>query len=378
MEKRDAQRLLKGNGTTFSPAEWSILKTVLMSERAPDLPTFAAHCEHDAGRVVKLLTGNALCSWTRYACPSFLDTPEDVRKVLNRAADYEFAACAQRKAALYELDRMAGERGDQPIIIKGAANALAFYEKESLRPSGDVDVFLPDEAIGYYVPAPAATAEETVSHAPVAYHLPVFRVAGYPVELHRFFLSESQWGSYEDLAEGSLPLKGFVNLRRPDVRAAFTIALLHFARHIGGFTFDLLDMLNLSRADGFDIEQAAALWREKGLVDLVLPGLTVLDTLTPVVSDATWRALFDSLSRRKRREVLVGLRLLSGRRLVKLRREWFGSRLARGRFIERLTQRFLGSTAATQHLTGLSPKRPLFWFLHCVGLPLKRVLVFWK
>jgi hypothetical protein len=34
---------------------------------------------------------------------------------------------------------------------------------------------------------------------------------------------------------------------------------------------------------------------------------------------------------------------------------------------------FLGTRAATQRLTGRSPRDPRFWFAHCIGLPVRRI-----
>lgn len=378
MDKRDAQALLRGNGTTFSAVEWDILRAVMTAEAAASSPALAEHCQRNPDLVVKLLAGNALCSWALHTCPSLRDAPEGVQATLNRVGQYEFAACAQRKAALCLLDALAGEQGFRPLIIKGAANALLYYPKESLRPSGDVDLVMPDDATAHWFAAHADAVADDVVHEPVDYHLPELRLAGYPVETHRFFLSPRQWGGYEDLAGGAAPLVGFDNLWRPDTTVAFTLALLHFARHIGGFVFDALDVAQICNAHDFDLEKTAAFWQSEELVDLILPGLTVVDTMVPVIPDELWQALFESLSRRKQREVVFGLRLLGSRRWVKLRREWFGACLTRQPFAARLSHRFFGSKTSTKRLTGLEPTQARFWFLHFIVLPVKRVLGSWK
>ena len=147
MDKHAAQRLLKQNGTGFPLAEWFVLKSLITAETNPALPTLAEHVQRDPGCVLKVLTGNALCGWALHACPSLRDAPDNIRAAIEKAAQYEFGACAQRKMALYELDRWTGQRGGLPLVIKGAANALVFYEKESARPSRDIDIVMEPDAI---------------------------------------------------------------------------------------------------------------------------------------------------------------------------------------------------------------------------------------
>lgn len=377
MEKSEAQQLLNRTGSAFTTDEWRILKSLLTAETDPTLPALAEYSSRNAGLLKSVLTRRALCTWALHACPSLREAPEDVRAVLTRAAEYEFAACAQRKVAMHQLEQLAGQHGCAPLIIKGAANALLYYEKESLRPSSDIDIVMPIEAMAEcfrdWASLPLATAP------PEAWvHPPPFRVAGYPVELHACFISPGLWGRPGDLDTNSRLLRGHTHLRTPGTAEAFTLALLHFTRHFGGFTFDLLDMTRLLSSRELDGERAAALWRQHGIVHLVLPGLTVLDTIAPAISDAAWHELFHALPRARQREVTHGIRLLATRRFTKLRKEWFNARFQPPSFSHRAARLFLGSKALTRERCGRTPRHPLFWYFHLLHLPLKRIASLWK
>jgi len=166
-------------------------------------------------------------------------------------------------------------------------------------------------------------------------------------------------------------LAGFSHLRRASCDAAFTVALLHIALHTHrGGGFDLLDLLQMVRAPEFSLRRAAALWRRHNLVHLVLPPLTVLDTLCPVVPDDVWVGLFSDLS------LLDQLLLRSG--WGTLRRRSFLASLHGQSLMELLVEGLLGTREITQNRTGCTPRQPLFWFHHLLGLPVKRTLKFWR
>lgn len=377
MDKHAAQRLLRGNGTRYTPAEWGLLKSVITAETDSSLPSAAEHARRDSNRVVRILTDNALCTWALHACPSLCEVDGEIRSAIERSAQFEFGACAQRKFALLELDRLAVAGGCQPIVIKGPANALVYYSKESSRPSRDIDIVVESADTARCLGIAFQDLSDT-NEIPTWGDVGKSRVAGYNVEAHAFFISAVRWGTYHDLIDGSQPLPGCSALRYPNPAAAFTIALLHFAHHFGSTSFDLLDMGRMLQTGQIDIPTLTALWRKYDLVDLVLPGLTVLDTVIPCITPDDWSRLFQGLSFRKRQETLISLRLLGARRLTKFRDEWFNSRFTPPSFARRMLRRFFGSAATTQQLTGLHPRHPLFWAAHLLYLPVKRILFLWK
>ena len=377
MDQCKLRQRLRRHCTGFNPDEWPILVSLFAADDRSLDPTLAEHCERDPMQVARVLAGRGVAGWAMQACPDLRKAPEPLCAALLQAAQYELATCAQRKMALYELDALARDRQCELIIVKGAANATAFYDKEAFRPSCDIDIIMPVEAMAHCfqdrtaIPPSDAPQEQW-------FQLPEFRMAGYPVEVHGFLIAPSQWGTYADLAENSLPLAGFSCLKRPDAQAAFTIALLHFMHHEGGFFFDFLDVMHIARSAEFRMDKAVELWKTKGIVHLVLPGLAVANSLTPILSGAEWQTLFDSLDHTKQREAIIAIRLLPCRRLTKLRQLWFRSILSGPSFLQQVSRSLLGTREVTQELTGLPPGHPLFWLLHCFGLPMKRIASFWK
>lgn len=372
-----ARERLRINGycAGFTPAEWVLLKP-LIAEEAPET-SLVEQARRDPEYVAKVLLGRGVCGLVLHTVPEFNDLPDSLWEIVCAGAQREFYTCALRKSTLSILDILAGEHDCGVIVVKGSANAVTYYEKESLRVSLDIDLIMEEPAIAQCfrehteIPSEDAPPEAW-------FELPEFRIAGYPVEAHGYFAAPSRWGHYADLAEDSQALKGFSRLRRPGTEAAFTLALLHFMHHGGGFFFDLMDMKQIARAPEFDIARAAELWKEKDLVDLVLPGLAVADALIPLVSDEMWDDLYSGLRRRKRCETACSIRFLSSARFNKMRLDWCRSRIAKPSFPRRLFQRVLGSQEFTRKQTGLEPEKPLFWIYHILLLPLKRMILFWK
>lgn len=181
MRKAETQRRLRGNGTSFADAEWRVVRTALTREAAAGTPSPAELCAEDGDGVVRALSGNGLCSWALHACPSLAAVTDQVRTALEQAAQYEIAACAQRKVALGQLDDLAAEHDCRMVVIKGAATSLVYYEKESFRPSADIDVLVPLDRIDMWRP-------EELSREPpprgVRRHLPGYPLAGFLVERH--------------------------------------------------------------------------------------------------------------------------------------------------------------------------------------------------
>ncbi len=374
MEKARAQRILGGNGTAFSEDQWRILRDVITAGQVGS----AACCATDTGLFVETVTRNALSSWTLHAYPALEGASQESRETLEKVAQYEFAACAQRKLALAGLEAWAQEHDSSPVVFKGAANALAFYDKESLRPSGDIDVIMPEGSAVQSLQADTEHMADERSLEEKARHLAPIGAFGYPLEVHFCFIAPGKWGGYEDLVAESVPLEGFTRLRRPNAAAALTIALLHFAHHSGKSIFDMLDVARITRAEGFSLDDAIRLWKEEALVPCILPSLTQFDTVCPIIPSERWRELFNALPLHARLEVLVGLKLLSYRRFTKIREDWFWSRLMGPSLARRLLRRVASNREITQDVTGLHPKQPLFWFHHLARLPLRRLMGFWR
>jgi len=79
--------------------------------------------------------------------PSGYAWPERVVEGLARAAHAEAAAEIVRAAELREtLDSLA-ESGIQPLVLKGASLAYTIYAEPALRPRGDTDIFLREDAL---------------------------------------------------------------------------------------------------------------------------------------------------------------------------------------------------------------------------------------
>ena len=356
--------------------EWAILKSLAVpaEEAAQKLLELA---RHDGDEVARVLLGRGVCGWIVHTNPAYAQFPESLREIVQKGAQREFMVCAQRKAAMMSLDALAAEQECAMIAVKGAANALLYYEKESTRPSLDSDLIMTPDAIArcfndrIALPAEDAPREQW-------FQTPEFRIAGYPVEAHAFFLASARWGHCADLEPTTVPLRGFSQLRGPDATTAFTLSLLHFMHHGGGFFFDLLDMVQIAKQDGFDIAAAAAVWKENDLVDLVLPGLAVVEALTPLVSEVLWDELWDTLRRRKRFECAISLRFLASARFNRMRADWFRSRIVSPAFSRRLFGRVAGSKEFTKQRTGLEPGSPRFWLHHILVLPLQRLVFFWK
>ena len=61
-----------------------------------------------------------------------------------------------------------------------------------------------------------------------------------------------------------------------------------------------------------------------------------------------------------------------------LRRRSFLASLHGQSLMELLVEGLLGTREITQNRTGCTPRQPLFWFHHLLGLPVKRTLKFWR
>ena len=367
-----ADRLAQGleSASTFlAPEAWRLIRPLIRK----DTHAAAVALESMDESLLRTLTQYGLCGWANHVAGGL---GRGIGERLTRPALRELAACAQRKAALHTLDTLADLRGVRPIIIKGAATALTYYPKESLRPSHDIDVLVHDfTAWTGFQPddPPGANPIGTQNR-----HLAPTRIGGYLVEFHEYFVAADRWGTYDDLVRHAQPLPGFRSLLQPGSTEAFTIALLHFGFHVGEFTFDFLDLREIARASDFSWDECEALWRREDLLPLLLPALAVLGTLGEAEALARWGRLMGEISFLRKIEVRIGLRLLVSRRFKKLRKDWFRTRLSRWSLVRPMFQRLSGSRAATTAATGRTARDPIFWLFHFIFLPARRLTHFWQ
>ena len=359
--------------------EWRLLGLLLRGEADAGWEFFSQLPEDHAESVAAAWQKYGLCGWWLDACPALGEAAVSPwHGKITHAANREFAACAQRKLALMQLDELAGKTACSPIVFKGAANAATYYPKESLRPSHDVDLMLPPEEIARFVPEHAGVYPQAIPFWCDNRHLEPFTICGYPVELHEHFIAQDRWGRPEHLADDSLALPGYAHLRQPSPETALTVALLHFSYHVGYFTFDFHDMARIVKAPDFSWDTALELWRRENIASLVLPSLAVGDALLDVVPGDTWKSLWSELNTREKAEVLLSIKLLKSSKFEKLRRDWFSTRLSKYPVWKPLMRRVAGSKSATEEATGRASGTPLFWYYHFLALPAKRVFHFWR
>ena len=153
---------------------------------------------------------------------------------------------------------------------------------------------------------------------------------------------------------------------------------LHFNFHVGSFTYDLHDLDQILRHPDFSWDRAESLWSETSLVSRILPVLAVFTALSAHPTDERWNKLYRGLPPGERVRVAIGLRLLSSRRFTRLRKDWFCTQLTGWPLITPLAARLAGSRATSRTLTGRNEREPIFWLAHLVGLPMRRMLSFWR
>lgn len=321
---------------------------------------------------------HGLCGWALERLGVPVKGHGALERRLQAGQAREFAACALRRLALQQLDAACAGCASPPILIKGAANAVCHYERESMRPSQDIDVMLrPDDASRCFPAETALPCEEEPAWGP-AHHAPPFKLAGYEVEIHQFLSTPGMWGKYADLQANASPLPGFQHLHATAPVEAFTIALLHFNFHVGNFTYDFFDLDRIAMHPEFSWEQAESLWRSNKLTANVLPPLAIFEALAQLPESGRWNRLYSGLGPWERVEVSIGMRLLASRRFTRLRKDWFCTRLTGWPLLLPLWRRLAGSQRLTREVTGRSTGDPMFWYAHLFALPAKRLLAFWR
>lgn len=77
-----------------------------------------------------------------YACPAYLELPEQQRRQLKQVAAREVVSQTMRTAALLRLYQAMKERGLSPVVMKGIA-CRDLYPAPDARPSSDEDILVP-------------------------------------------------------------------------------------------------------------------------------------------------------------------------------------------------------------------------------------------
>lgn len=369
------QRIARA-GVLVSPREWPLLSHFLAQEFAA--AELLLQKDPAAEQLFATLEAHGMGGWLLNRLPDSCFADAAWRTRLQRGSDREFAACALRRHGLLQLDRACRDCLEPPLVIKGAANALLYYPRESLRPSHDIDLLLAPQDAERCFPQESQTVHaEEPSWGPHHHAVP-FSVGGYTVELHHFLTAPDRWGRHEDLRAEAVPLPGFDRLHGPAPTLAATIALIHFNFHVGSFTYDFHDLDCIARHEHFDWRTAENYWRANGLVANVLPGLAVFAALGGPVPADGWDRLYAALPLRKRAEVALGLQLLSSPRFSRLRKDWFCTRVTGWPLLWPLAKRIAGSYALTREQTGRNESDPMFWMHHYLGLPARRLLSFWR
>jgi hypothetical protein len=283
----------------------------------------------------------------------------------------ELGAVAQRRAALTELDRLAGETGIQPLVFKGAANALSCYSSEGLRSSQDLDILLTAADIEALYPGELAPA--LLQARPID-HLPRKHIAGFATEVHYRLGDHAKWGEPADLFADSAALANFAHLRQPAPHSALTIALLHTYKHYGRMPFDPIDVAMLHASGTIDWPAAVDLWTRCDLLPQVLPGLLAFLRTSqnpPAVDEA---ALVAQLPHEERPWLELFASHLLDQRFSFIREQRLRChRHGRG-FIPFCIGELFGQHETTTSMTGRPPSDPRHTFHHYIALPLRRLL----
>ena len=317
-------------------------------------------------RHAALLAHHGLASWTRRALEDAGMSGSPLRAALAPAAEREFARCCARKLALTRLDARAAELGMTILVLKGGASSLAFYPSEELRPSCDLDALLSAEDLAKLLP-------QTRLDWLIGPHAPIDQSLGYPLEAHLSFRAGRGWGTPRDLSEGSVTLEQFPHLRRCGAVVSLTVALLHAVANRGKAPFDALDAKLIVASPGFDLEEAVAYWRERHITQLAWPALHAFSPWVPAFDAKLLSRVLQDLPTSTRRRCQLNSRLMRGESFSRLKRCWLKSQLRGISFARQLLESFLGRQAITAQLTGLSPRRPSFWWQHLVRQPLRRL-----
>jgi hypothetical protein len=377
MNKQQAQAQLREANAVYSPDQWRVIETVLTAEQDSRRPTISDLVRDDETMVLSLLTKRALCGWTIHACPSVGDTSQGFQEALARAGQLEFAACAQRKFALQQLESMADETDGTPIVFKGAANSLLYYDKESVRPSVDIDVMMKYEDVNASMPDHGAKNTARFPYQWVR-HLERYHALGYPMEPHFCFVSPSIWGRHSDFLPDAEPLPGFSRILCPSTAVSLTISLAHFAHHGGRSIADILDVIQMLKADPDCLVESIPVWRVNDFVRYVLPGLTFMDSIIPLISDKQWSELYRSLDAGDQESLVKDMGLAERRRFGRLRDNWHWSRITGISIWKIVLARVIGTRHQTEFVTNLKPRQIRFWLYHLVGLPIRRAFTVWR
>lgn len=323
--------------------------------------------KNSPAETLRSIRGNGLSSITRHLL-TVNDLDDDA---LHQALDTyhlgELALVAKRQAALDELNRLSGEREVRPLLIKGAATSYESYPSPALRPSLDIDAILPPDLIArHFGDLP------TVNQHGSGIHAPRMRIGGMALEFHNQLARGIGWGNYDDLTKTARPSGRWPNLLLPSKENAITICLLHFSRHIGQTSFDLIDLSFMLEKDGMNSMPQA--WIEHHFAPLIYPGLLIHASLSlnkneMELADELWTSMCP-----KEREMAAALaetcastnpstwRLFKAKCAVKQT-----SMIAEG------IRQLFGNVGKTAGKTGMTPQNPLFWAHHLIILPMKRM-----
>lgn len=318
------------------------------------------------------LAANRLATYALARMPELGIDLTPVRLPLQQAALSELGWTAKRKLALGTLNEQARD-GRPRLLFKGAATSLQFYPQETWRWSGDIDLMLHERDLDELHPDGMAALRAKQQEIPFPeHHIERQVIEGTAVELHYRLEFAPIWGALPDLLPGALPCPGFPGLLVPPPTTAFTLAMLHLLKHRATMPFDFLDLARIE-GTGLDWSALAADWRQAGIAPYAIAALAAAHELAGIGPADTVADLWHSLRGRDARHVRFLRDCVLTAELPQLRQYRFECLLLGIPFAGFCLRFFLGTRAATQRLTGLSPRDPRFWLAHCIGLPARRL-----
>jgi hypothetical protein len=337
------------------PRRWPIAQLLAAGE--PGARELLRRFRADPSGIVREVAGRRLSRLVQERVPAMAP---DLQPFVLR----ELGAVAQRRAALVELDQIAADTGVQPLVFKGAANALSYYPSESVRNSQDLDILLSHADIETLYPGELAPA---LKQARPIDHLERKAVAGLATEVHYRLGDTPSWGEPAELFADSAPLAEFANLRQPAPHVALTITLLHIHKHYGRMPFDPIDIAMLHDSGGIDWPAAIQLWTTCDLLPRVLPGLLAFLQTSPNPP------ALDTLPGSESEPTQLFVRHLLDQRFSFIREQRLRCHKHQRSFVTHCLTEFFGSHETTTAMTGRVPGDPRHAFHHYLSLPARRL-----
>ena len=292
---------------------------------------------------------------------------KNFKQLLQAYRPSEMAGVANRKLAMQELDKRAGEMDIKPIIIKGGATSQLYYPKETMRSSSDIDILLSKTVLRNFIPEDAGYSDQR--HDAGQYNL-----MGFNVEAHQFVGSDMKWGLYEDVKKHSQVAASYPNLLFPDQVDTLFIALRHYTVHAGEMPWDLLDCSLLLAQDATALNKLIdRFFEQRTMTMLAMAPLVILAHLK-MLESSTIETIYNELSIKDKKLLQKVINHHFQKEHSSFRNNYLSAKINNINWLVRGLNKIFYYKDMVKEKTGYSYSHPLFWFHYLMTYPFWRLV----